>query len=103
MTDWVALDNFVHAYEWDGFTVTRAEFEPKGRATKELNKELRKYDLKDNKHMGKWALSMDELDRKHVGKLFPGINSLDREDRNKEWRRFLKSPLSEPYRVQRKF
>lgn len=102
MTDWHAIDGFVHAYEWDGFNVTRAEFEPKGKATKELNKEIRKYDL-DETSAGKWVLSMDELDRKHVAKLFPGIDALDPEDRNKEWRRFLVSPLSEPYRVQRKF
>lgn len=102
MADWQRIGDIVHAYEWDGFTVTRAEYQPKGRATKQFNQELQKMDLQESQ-LGKWALQMDELDRKHVAKLFPGIDAHDREDRNKEWRRFLKSPLSAPYRVQRNF
>ena len=102
MVDWIKLGDIGHGYEWDGFTVTRAEYSPASLQAKRWNQEARKIDLKGDDQLGKHALSMSELDRKHVARPFPGIDAPTAEDRNKEWRRFLASPLSEPYRVQRR-
>jgi hypothetical protein len=95
------MDGYILDYEWDGTTATRRILQPKGRATKLLNMELRKEDLGETM-MGKWAFSMDELDRVHVARLFPGIDADNAEDKDKEWKRFARSPLSKPYRVQEK-
>lgn len=48
---------------------------------------------------GRWALSIPPDDYEMIAELFPGIKSTDREIKHKEYQRFMKSPLSEPYRV----
>lgn len=98
---WEREGEYVIGYEWDGLTVTRGIWQPRARATLELNKELRKEELPSGPQ-GLWCLSMNEIDRKTIAKLFPGIDAPDRDERNREWRRFMASPLSEPYRVRAK-
>ena len=87
----------------DDYRFTRTWWDTEGPALREHNSELRKAEGLGEDAMGgligRWALSMNELDRYTVGKMFPGINSFDAEERSKEWVRFLKSPLSAPYKV----
>ena len=98
---WEREGEFLIGYEWDGYTVTRGIFQPRAAATLELNKELRKTTLSDGP-VGRWALSMNDIDRRALARLFPDINSPDAELRTKAWKRFMASPLSEPYKVRDK-
>ncbi len=94
---------YIIDYEFDGLDngkLSRTFWQPHSLEVKLHNKELRKdSQFGADSLVGRWALSMDEIDRYTIGKLFPGINSLDAEERAQEWRRFLRSPLSEPYKV----
>ncbi len=95
----ITPEGYALDFEWDGDVVTRAFWEPRSLATKQHNVELRKHDVPKDTALGRPALSMDEVDRYTIAKLFPGINSADAKERSKEWRRFIASPLSAPYRV----
>lgn len=92
-------EGYLLDFEWDGETVVRRFTEPKSYHTKVHNAELRKSEVPRETVLGRPALSMDEVDRYTIAKLFPGINSADTQERSREWRRFIASPLSEPYRV----
>lgn len=48
------------------------------------------------------ALAIPELDYAVIQRMFPDVTSQDPQERTNAWKRFLKSPLSEPYRLDRK-
>lgn len=45
------------------------------------------------------ALTIPELDMAVIRAMFPEVASPDATERTKAWQRFAKSPLSEPYRI----
>ena len=96
----ITTDGFHLDFEWDGDVVTRRITQPKARETLLVNKELRKEKLHETKLGMRPALRMEEVDRYTIAKLFPGINSADSKERSDAWTKFIKSPLSFPYRVQ---
>ena len=50
---------------------------------------------------GAVMLSIPEFDYPFIQAMFPEVKSTDAEIRTKAWQRFAKSPLSEPYRINR--
>lgn len=51
--------------------------------------------------LGRVALAIPELDFWVLVRRFPDLNSLDAEIQHKAWIKFLRSPLSQQYRVSR--
>lgn len=51
---------------------------------------------------GRAQLRIPEFDYPFIQAMFPEVKSLDATERTKAWQRFAKSPLSEPYRLDRK-
>lgn len=51
---------------------------------------------------GRVALRIPEFDYPFIKAMFPGIGSPDGTERTRAWQKFAKSPLSEPYRTDRK-
>ena len=51
---------------------------------------------------GRVALRIPEFDYPFIKVMFPDIGSADATTRTKGWHTFCKSPLSEPYKVDRK-
>jgi hypothetical protein len=92
-------EGLVLDYEQDGERVTRAMYEPRSLATKLHNAELRKHDVPRDTPLGRPALSMEMVDIYTASKLFPDLMSPDADSRNKAWRKFIASPMSDPYKV----
>ena len=95
----ITPEGYLFDYEWEDEKITRRFSQPRSYYTKLHNAELRKHDVPRETAMGRPALSLDEVDRYTIAKLFPGINSFDPQERSQAWKTFIKSPLSEPYRV----
>lgn len=53
--------------------------------------------------LGRVALRIPDLDFAVLRVRFPDLASPDNETRHKAWLKFIKNPLSEPYRVYRKW
>lgn len=51
---------------------------------------------------GRVALRIPEFDYPFIRAMFPDTTSPDAETRTKGWQKFARSPLSEPYRTDRK-
>jgi len=47
----------------------------------------------------RWALSIPEDDYPKLLKLNPALNSRDKKERDDAWMKFIKDPVSIPYRV----
>lgn len=73
------------------------------RAVLERNKQIREGNLDKPRNLGfaGVALSIPPLDYQVIKRMFPDLTSKDHEIRSGAWRRFARSPLSEPYRVSR--
>lgn len=81
--------------------------DPKRRAILEANHRCREghdeaVDFGSGGGFGRTFLRIPEFDYPFIRVMFPGITSPDSAERSKEWQRFAKSPLSEPYRTDRK-
>lgn len=59
-------------------------------------------DFGSNGGFGRATLRIPEFDYPFIKAMFPEVNSQDATERTKAWQRFAKSPLSEPYRLDRK-
>ena len=65
-----------------------------------INSEVRKNALRKLETM-EWALTIPPADYQVLMLLLPELQSKDAQVRDQAWRAFIKSDLSEPYRVRR--
>lgn len=81
--------------------------DPKRRQVLEENKRARDgvdpapRNIGSSDGFGRVAMRIPEFDYPFICAMFPGLKSRNNEERHREWQRFAKSPLSEPYRVGR--
>ena len=82
--------------------------DPKRRAILESNHRMREgldpgpRNFGDSDGFGRVALRIPEFDYPFIRAMFPDIGAPDSTTRTKGWQAFCKSPLSEPYKVDRK-
>lgn len=82
--------------------------DPARRAILESNHRIREgldegaVDFGDGGGFGRVQFRIPEFDYPFICAMFPDLKAPDSHVRHKAWQRFAKSPLSEPYRVDRK-
>ena len=102
------LDKIHEANELGIPAFTHRGGDPNRRAILESNHRIREgldpgaRNFGESDGFGRVALRIPEFDYPFIKVMFPDIASRDAETRTKGWQAFSKSPLSEPYRVDRK-
>jgi hypothetical protein len=51
---------------------------------------------------GRVAMRIPEFDYPFICAMYPGLKSTNNEERHRTWQEFARSPLSEPYRLDRR-
>lgn len=87
---------------------THSGGDPKRRAILESNYKMREgidgapVNFGSDGGFGRVQFRIPEFDFPFIQAMFPDMKSQDATERTKAWQRFARSPLSEPYKVERK-
>ncbi len=78
--------------------LVRENYQPSRNAVLEATKQRRNEGVMQDAPFGRCELTIPQLDYQRLIRAYPALNSHDTVEQTKAWKRFLRSPESEPYR-----
>lgn len=92
------LDDVKQRVWFEHGCLVRENYQPNRTAVLENTKRRRIEKINVDAPFGRNMLTIPQLDYQRLIKFYPALNSHDTVEQTKAWKKFLRSPESEPYR-----
>ena len=92
------LDDVKTRVWFENGAIVRENYQPTRKAVLEGIKQRRNDGVNIDAPFGRCMLTIPQLDYQRLIKAYPALNSLDTVEQTKAWKRYLRSPESEPHR-----
>lgn len=92
------LDDTRQRVWFENGAIVRENYQPSRTAELERIKQRRNAGVMIDAPFGRCMLTIPQLDYQRLMRAYPALNSFDTVEQTKAWKRFLRSPESEPFR-----